>query len=375
IIRLNDANAPFAPVIENTFSGMTFPKSVGRVQTPAKEKNPKDSDTEGQEKEDAQDILEPSDAKPPAADSPTDQLPARNCFTFQASTEHLTSVSPVFQIMLTGPWKESRILSERGSVEVTAKEWDSRAFLIVLRLMHGQHREVPRKVDLEMLAKVAVVADYYDCKQVLNPVAGLWISNLEKVPKTYCRDLILWVWISWFFQLPSEFQRATATVISMSEDIIDGLDLPIPGLLIRIMNRDRLDLIDILITLLDATCTDVWRDGEGHSFECRSMMSRALSKHMFSNGLRSPRPIHPFPGLSYQSLRAMMAKLQSPEWSQACFFKKDYEASAGETSTGCIPASTASHRCPSEKSYSFFPGQSFSARGYSLSRFKGRSHL
>ncbi|KAJ5949999.1 hypothetical protein N7454_001583 [Penicillium verhagenii] len=354
IIRMIDANAPFAPTIEDDFSGMILLKSAGRVQSPAKNKIPKDSDTESHENEDGQVILESSDAKPPAADNPTDQPSARTYLTFQASTEHLTSASPVFQRMLTGPWKESSALSQRGSLEVIAKEWDSHAFLIVLRLMHGQHHEVPRKLDLEMLAKVAVVADYYDCKQALNLVTGMWISKLEKVPETYCRDLILWVWISWFFQLPFEFQKATSATISMSEDTIDGLDLPIPGVLIisndilGMMNRDRLKLIGNMITLIDDTGKNLLRDGKGHSFKCRSMISRAISKQMASNNLR----------LTYRSLKLMVSTLRSPQ--------THARLNRYETGTGCIPASTNSHRCPNEAFYSFFPGVNFSVGGYPL---------
>lgn len=58
-----------------------------------------------------------------------------------------------------------------------------------------------------MLAKVAVLADYYECKEAVNILADTWIKALEdNVPTTYSRDLFLWLWISWFFQLPAQLK-------------------------------------------------------------------------------------------------------------------------------------------------------------------------
>lgn len=83
--------------------------------------------------------------------------------------------SPVFKRLLT-----------RG--------WDIKALMILLRAFHGQYSYIPRKLNLEIFAKVAVVVDYYECREALHFLTELWIEKLDKkIPPVASRDLILWL--------------------------------------------------------------------------------------------------------------------------------------------------------------------------------------
>ena len=155
----------------------------------------------------------------------------------QVSAKHLTLASPVFKNILTGGWKESVTYLQQGSVEITAESWDIEALLILLRIIHCQYYHIPRKLTLEVLAKVAVVAEYYDCRETVRFLGHIWISALEeRIPSTDCRDLILWIWISWFFQLPSHFKQATSTAMSCGDNWFDNLGLPIPN---KVISKGR----------------------------------------------------------------------------------------------------------------------------------------
>lgn len=176
----------------------------------------------------------------PAADTPaSDDLPleapaaeslVNSCLRIQVSAKHLIFVSSVFKKMLSGTWKESIAFLQKGLVEVTAESWDLEAFLILLRAVHGQHYHIPQKLTLETLAKVAVIADYYQCKQALYIMTDIWVRNLEEtVPTTVCRDLVLWLWVSWFFRLSSQFKASTSVAISRSNSSISSWGLPIPA--------------------------------------------------------------------------------------------------------------------------------------------------
>ena len=137
--------------------------------------------------------------------------------------------SPFFKRLLTGGWKESIAYFQKDSVEITAEGWDTEALLILLRAIHGQYSHIPRKLTLEMLAKVAVIADYYECREILDFLVELWIEKVdEKIPSVASRDLILWLWVSWFFRLPSQFKLSTSIAMSQSDGYIDNLGLPIP---------------------------------------------------------------------------------------------------------------------------------------------------
>lgn len=138
--------------------------------------------------------------------------------------------SPVFKRLLGGNFKEGTTLSQNGSVKVKAQGWDIDALLIVLYAIHGQYHLIPEKLTIEALAKVAVITDYYLCKKVLYIMAKTWINNLEgQVPATCGRDLMIWIWVSWYFRLCPDFELATSRAMSLSEYRINSLGLPIPG--------------------------------------------------------------------------------------------------------------------------------------------------
>ncbi|GMF75137.1 unnamed protein product [Aspergillus oryzae] len=159
------------------------------------------------------------------------------CFRIQVSAKHLILASPVFKKILTGGWKESVTYLQKGSVEITAESWDIEALLILLRAIHGQQYHVPQKLTLEMLAKVAVLVDFYDCKEAVYIWTTIWIDALEeKIPKIYSRDLLLWLWISWVFQLQAQFKESTSTVMSWSDGWIDDFGFPVP---FKVMGKGR----------------------------------------------------------------------------------------------------------------------------------------
>lgn len=164
-----------------------------------------------------------------AAEKQTREPMDRSEFRIQVSAKHIMFASPVFKKTLTGGWKESITYLQKGSVEITADGWDSEAFLILLRAIHCQYNLIPKKVTLEMLAQIAAIADYYDCKDVLYIMTDIWIGSLEEgIPSKFSRDLILWVWVSWFFQRPYAFTTSTATAMSWSDRLINGQGFPIP---------------------------------------------------------------------------------------------------------------------------------------------------
>ncbi|CAJ2508725.1 Uu.00g137510.m01.CDS01 [Anthostomella pinea] len=46
---------------------------------------------------------------------------------------------------------------------ICAEDWDANALSILMYVIHGRHRGVPRSASLELLTKIAVLVDYYKC--------------------------------------------------------------------------------------------------------------------------------------------------------------------------------------------------------------------
>ncbi|GKT61104.1 hypothetical protein ColTof3_08443 [Colletotrichum tofieldiae] len=60
-----------------------------------------------------------------------------------------------------------------------------------MNVIHVQARDVPRKVSLEMLAKIAVIVDYYKCHNAIHFFSQTWVENLGKpLPSAYGIDLL-----------------------------------------------------------------------------------------------------------------------------------------------------------------------------------------
>ncbi|KAL3434217.1 hypothetical protein BDV09DRAFT_204892 [Aspergillus tetrazonus] len=266
---------------------------------------------------------EPAAEEPAAEEPATEELPElgvaeqldKSCFRIRVSAKHLTLASSFFRKTLTGGWKESTTYLQKGFVEINADGWDIEALLIMLRIVHCQSSDVPRKLTLEMLAKVAVLADYYHCRKALEFFTDTWINALdETIPTTNSRDLIIWLWVAWYFHLPAKFKEATSTVMTLSNDRIDNLGLPIPEDVINSMDNRREEAIANLVHQLHVTLDELRSASKGCGYECSSIMYGALAKQMHLNALLSPRPAAPFLGLRYRILVQRVTSFKSPEW-------------------------------------------------------------
>lgn len=97
-------------------------------------------------------------------------------YRYRVSRRHLCLASPVFRAMLEGPWMEATRNGQTTDIsEIRASEWDPEALLIILRLIHGLHKDVPRKVCVDTLCNIAAIVDYYQCHDVVEIFAERWL--------------------------------------------------------------------------------------------------------------------------------------------------------------------------------------------------------
>jgi hypothetical protein len=80
------------------------------------------------------------------------------------------------------------------------------------------------------------------------------------------------------------------------------------------MNLHRQKAIENIICQLYEKQEALLDGSRGCGFECSSIMYGALSKHMRSIGLQSPKPISPFLRMSYNQLVQKVLSFKSPEW-------------------------------------------------------------
>jgi hypothetical protein len=153
---------------------------------------------------------------------------------FRVCSGNLMSASPWFSRLLKRDgWMESRRNPEDNMLHISAEDWDEEAFVIMMNIFHLRNRQVPRTVTLDMLAKIAVVADYYECTESIELFVEIWLGGLKTkspIPTTYCRELILWIWVSWAFKWAEIFKQSTAVAIRQCDEPFQDLGLPIPSI-------------------------------------------------------------------------------------------------------------------------------------------------
>jgi hypothetical protein len=100
-------------------------------------------------------------------------------------------------------------------LETSDHGWDAIALSILLNIIHDRHDKVPRSIDLELFAKIAVITDYFECADALAMAAEIWRSKIydyETVDKLDSTCL-MWFYISWVFSWPEMFKSTKQLVV------------------------------------------------------------------------------------------------------------------------------------------------------------------
>lgn len=130
---------------------------------------------------------------------------------------------------------------------------DPAAAILVMDMLHGRGRKVPRAVELETLARVAVVVDALRALEAVEAYADRWFDALLPPPlggrggspavggDEYGRDLVLWLYASYVFRRADVFQRVTRTAVLRSDGPVRSLGLNIrEGIISESIGNGRL---------------------------------------------------------------------------------------------------------------------------------------
>ncbi|KAJ4290871.1 hypothetical protein N0V90_010067 [Kalmusia sp. IMI 367209] len=244
VIILRNANAEFAPWISTTTKDAAIVlDQVSRpaieepaIEEPAIEESAIEENAVEEPVVDENVVEESTDHAGPSIESVSETERLDYCSVereihFHVSSRHLILASPKFKSMLSGEkWKEGVRDDNDGLYHIQTEEWDTEALLLLLRVIHHRNRQVPRSIPLEMLAKIAVLIDYYQCAEALELHTEGWIGYLKvfsPIPSHFCRDAILWMCIAWVFRLGHEFAQTTTVALRRHDQDLPTLGLPI----------------------------------------------------------------------------------------------------------------------------------------------------
>lgn len=74
---------------------------------------------------------------------------------------------------------EGNILAAEKQVDIPLPDDDAVAFEVVLNAVHGRLQKVPKKVDLTLLTKLAVLIDKYHVHEVMEMYSEQWFNNIK----------------------------------------------------------------------------------------------------------------------------------------------------------------------------------------------------
>ncbi|OHE94375.1 hypothetical protein CORC01_10303 [Colletotrichum orchidophilum] len=264
-----------------------------------------------------------ADAVPESYEEPApetyEEAPPEACeelvVKYLVSSRHLALASRYFSAKLSGPWIEASVKHLDGCYHMEATDWDSKALLILMQVIHGKTRSVPRLVNLEMLAKLAVLIDYYDCHEVIEIYIPRWINPLKiNLPTNIGRDMVLWLLIAQVFQQDDIFQQMTQIAVLQTTDPVQTLELPVPSFVVDMIDWRRQDGVEFILTVLHNLLDAFRNETAGCSFECSSILLGALTKEMDKHKLFHPRPTKPYSGYSVANLETLVRAFRSPKW-------------------------------------------------------------
>jgi hypothetical protein len=121
--------------------------------------------------------------------------------------------SSVFNTMFTGRFKETFQLSKENPSKVPLPGDDFDAMFLLCRVFHLQ-KDIPEKIELEVLRKFAILCDKYDSVSTVRGWSKLWVSNItwaKHGPPPPCM-----IYITFLLDLWKEFSDITARFITYS---------------------------------------------------------------------------------------------------------------------------------------------------------------
>ncbi|KAH6991717.1 hypothetical protein EDB82DRAFT_544624 [Fusarium venenatum] len=211
---------------------------------------------EEEEKEEAKGE-NPTDIDEVVSLQPYDENGNPNEIEFGVSTKQLYMASPVFDRMLKGNFQESKP-DDEGLLEIRAQDWNARALLILLDIIHGHHRQVPRELDLDTVAHIALLVDYYDCLEIVEVFLDHWLVGIPQwwlyewpmfsdyLARPFGEDEVLMLFIAWVFRRQKAFKNLTDCAIKTTFNPPET-PLPIPSQVLGIISTTH--HADRLLTL------------------------------------------------------------------------------------------------------------------------------
>ncbi|KAG5657649.1 hypothetical protein KAF25_007682 [Fusarium avenaceum] len=156
---------------------------------------------------------------------PTTEQPEEK--QFLCSQKHLTLASRRASKIFSSNFKEASKEDDGFYHWKFGDLFDAEAFELVLKIIHGKTRNIPRTVSLDLLAAVASIVDDLECHDTVAFFSQGWILAYEDITPASTKTLAQLILASFVFEHARIFKTASMLAIINSRGTVSSYDLPI----------------------------------------------------------------------------------------------------------------------------------------------------
>ncbi|KAJ5328922.1 hypothetical protein N7452_009312 [Penicillium brevicompactum] len=154
--------------------------------------------------------------------------------SFLVSSAHLKLSSKYFNTLLSDRWSGARDPTAGGLIAIEVNDCKSHILHMILDIIHGHTRKVPRQITLDRLAEFTVAIDFFQCVEVVELVAQMWIETLRpQVPSRWSAMIPTWIMISSVFNNAEILSQVSKIAAEEGTGPLQTNGLPIPGFVKR----------------------------------------------------------------------------------------------------------------------------------------------
>ncbi|KAG5815683.1 hypothetical protein H9Q74_003378 [Fusarium xylarioides] len=221
---------------------------------------------------------------------------------YRVSSAHLALASPVFKAMVDKSRSFATVdLSSRSK---SGFKRYAEALLILLDVIHGHHKSVPKAMSLELLIELWGLIDSHKCHEVVEMFVDHWVGSVidkDKIEGSSLKTNMSRLYISWVFGKGEYFDLLAHNILKSTAGSIQT-DLPLQAIILETLEHRREAIVNQVLDKIYVLLEELWsgdstpQDTNGDPFpaedeHCCALALGRLMKGMRSFGLEIPRPV------------------------------------------------------------------------------------
>lgn len=149
--------------------------------------------------------------------------------SFLVSSAHLKLSSRYFNSLLSDRWSGARDSTGGGLITIAVNDCKPHTLRLILNIIHGHTRRIPREITLDQLAELSVAVDFFQCVEAVELAAQMWIETLKpQVPAKWSSMIPTWIMISSVFNDEDVLSQVSKIAAEEGTGPLSTTGLPIP---------------------------------------------------------------------------------------------------------------------------------------------------